>query len=121
MDPVPYADPAVQREYQRVRIATRRAAWLAVNGPCRQCGSVDQLEIDHIDPGQKVSHRIWSWSDTRLLAELEKCQVLCRSCHMIKSLGAVDLAPHGTHQCYRRGCRCDECRAGHASHNARYR
>jgi hypothetical protein len=49
------------------------------------CGSRDHLEIDHRDPGEKLSHRIWSWSPARRDAELAKCQVLCRKHHHAKS------------------------------------
>ena len=49
------------------------------------CGSAEDLELDHLDPGKKVSHRIWSWSATRREAELLKCRVLCGSHHKEKS------------------------------------
>ena len=59
------------------------------NGPCVKCGcwDLDQLEVDHIDPNTKVSHRVWSWSKERRENELAKCQVLCRACHLTKTCG----------------------------------
>ena len=82
---MPYADRERQRKYMRDWIANRRRTWLAANGPCVDCGSWEELEVDHVDPATKSSHRIWSWSDERREAELEKCVVRCRHCHDIKS------------------------------------
>lgn len=80
-----------QRDYQREWIAKRRAEWF-VGKECAVCGSIDNLELDHIDPSTKDlklrgSHNnaIWSWSAVRREAELLKCQVLCHDCHIIKS------------------------------------
>lgn len=73
------------RGYQLRWVKNRRSAWLTQNGPCRDCGSDQNLELDHIDPSQRVSHRVWSWSEERRLAELSKCQVLCRVCHLVKT------------------------------------
>jgi hypothetical protein len=78
---VPYADPDAQREYQRVWLARRRDEWFSANGPCSECGSWENLELHHLDPTQKVSHRVWSWSLARRTAELAKCTSLCRTCH----------------------------------------
>lgn len=86
---MPYKDPAQQREYQRVWQQEvqrrRREEWFVVNGPCAYCDSWKNLQLDHKDPTQKVSHRIWSWSEVRRLSELKKCQALCHTCHKIKS------------------------------------
>jgi hypothetical protein len=45
----------------------RRNAWFTENGPCQ-------------------AHNIWNWSDVRREIELAKCQVLCRPCHIEKSI-----------------------------------
>ncbi len=73
------------REYQNRWLKKRRLTWLKENGPCRQCGSSEQLEVDHIDQSQKVSHRVWSMSKEKQDAELKKCQALCHRCHARKS------------------------------------
>lgn len=73
-----------KRAYQKSWIKNRRDQWIAENGPCK-CGSDDRLQVDHIDPKTKTTHRIWSWSEERRKSELLKCQVLCYSCHKKKS------------------------------------
>lgn len=82
-----YLDPEKQRAYQREWLVRQRAAWFAVNGPCVDCSSWDQLELDHADGSTKVGHRIWSWSRVRREAELAKCVARCRTCHIEKSKG----------------------------------
>jgi hypothetical protein len=104
------------RTYQAAWVQRRRAEWLAANGPCVQCGSADQLEVDHIDRGEKLSHRIWSWTPARRDAELAKCQVLCAECHREKTAAENRREiPHGTRSCYvHRRCRCESCRRANA-------
>lgn len=102
------------RQYQARWLRARRDAALAkLGGCCARCQATDRLEVDHIDPASKVSHRMWSWSQARLDAELAKCQLLCVRCHRAKT--RAELArpiPHGTSTGYRRGCRCDACTHG---------
>jgi hypothetical protein len=107
---MPYKDKQKQNAYQVARMKRLREEWLAANGPCK-CGSCDQLEVDHIDPTTKVSHRIWSWSEKRRCEELKKCQVLWK-CHIEKSADeARQPLIHGTYSAYSwKLCRCDECR-----------
>lgn len=83
---MPYVDPEDKRRYAREWRAKRRAAYF-VDKICAACGSVDQLQLDHIDPATKIHHSIWSWSAERREAELAKCQVLCKPCHDEKSAG----------------------------------
>ena len=47
-----------KRVYQREWLARRRKAWFDLNGPCIKCGSWDDLELDHINPKDKIDHRI---------------------------------------------------------------
>ncbi len=109
---MPYKDPIKQREYQRKWIAKRRANWF-VNQACIGCGSKENLEIDHIDAKQKVSHNIWSWTKTRRDEELAKCQVLCEACHVLKSklAGEWERAKHGGYTMYTQNkCKCESCK-----------
>jgi hypothetical protein len=81
---MPYKNLEKQREYQRQWMARRKAEYFS-NKNCSTCGRSEQLEIDHIDPSTKLSHKIWSWSKIRREEELAKCQVLCKDCHLTKS------------------------------------
>jgi hypothetical protein len=89
---MPYADATVQRNYQRRWIAERREAWIRKHGPCIDCGTWDDLQVDHVDASAKVSHRVWSWSITRREAELAKCVVRCHPCHVKKTVAAKETA-----------------------------
>lgn len=80
---MPHTPETRARAYQKVR--RTRSEWIEVNGPCAECGSRDRLEVDHVDPRQKVSHSIWSWEPVKRAAELSKCRVLCRVCHKRKT------------------------------------
>lgn len=82
---MPYSDPDQQREYMRQWIAARRAAYFSGKS-CAKCGSTEKLELGHVDPTQKVDHKIWSWRVSRREAELAKCQVLCADCHTEKTV-----------------------------------
>jgi hypothetical protein len=77
---VPYKDPVRQRAAQLAHVREKRRLAL-VGRHCERCGTTDELEFHHRDPGEKISHRIWSWSWERIAKELEKCDVLCRPCH----------------------------------------
>lgn len=81
---MPYKDKDQQREYQRLWMQRRRDSFFS-GKICESCGSVKDLQLDHRDPRKKVSHRIWSWSADRREAEVDKCQVLCTTCHKLKT------------------------------------
>lgn len=113
---VPYSERReYQRDYQRKWMAARRLDFFTGKS-CARCGSTKNLELDHIDPATKVSHRIWSWSEVRRQAELAKCQVLCHSCHQHKSTEQLPITHgyqafrHGTPNMYRQGCKCGFCK-----------
>ncbi len=109
------------RKYQSQWIQKRRKEYLAGKA-CVNCGSLERLEIDHIDPKQKVSHRVWSWSESRRIIELQKCQILCHSCHKEKTRSSYPGLIHGTTNAYDHyGCRCQLCRRAVADSRADYR
>jgi 5-methylcytosine-specific restriction endonuclease McrA len=76
------------RKYQAKWVSSRRREWIAQNGPCA-CGSSDRLEVDHVNPEDKVlqPRALWSMSARNPLriAELTKLQVLCYGCHKDKT------------------------------------
>ena len=113
---MPYKDKEAKRKYQRVWMANRRKNWLN-DKSCIACGSIEQLEIDHVNPDEKWKHNFWSYSWKKIYSELEKCQVLCKPCHSSKTkvdLGAELPAEHGTHRAYnKKKCRCDVCKVFH--------
>lgn len=109
---MPYKDKDQQRAYMNAWMQKRRMAWIAENGPCRRCGTWDNLQVDHVDRDTKVDHKVWSWRKERREAELVKCQVLCRRCHKIKGEEEGSRIPptHGTLGRYLfGGCRCSLC------------
>lgn len=114
----------IQR-YQRERRSRLRSQWIKENGPCKECGSTEDLEMDHIDPSHKVHHCIWSWSPERRAAETAKCQVLCKKCHLKKTIAACVRSRHGSKKRYvKYKCRCELCvtayRERRRAENARY-
>ena len=93
---MPYKDKNKQREYQRLRVAKRRSDWFQENGPCKECNSWENLEVDHINSSLKTMNpaAIWSRSEEVRNKELAKCQVLCHDCHVLKTIECKD-SSHG--------------------------
>jgi len=81
---MPYKNREDKKKFQREWLSQRRADFFK-DKSCVNCGSKENLELDHIDRTQKVSHRIWSWSKERRDNETAKCQALCGSCHTKKT------------------------------------
>jgi 5-methylcytosine-specific restriction endonuclease McrA len=82
-----------------------------LGGKCRQCESVDDLQFDHLDPTTKkfsITSR-WNARLNVLLPELEKCQLLCRACHLDKT-NRHRTVPHGGGKSGKHNCRCEPCR-----------
>lgn len=81
--------------YLRAWVKSRRDAWLLENGPCKKCGSPERLEVDHIVAATKAPflkkgmgskrRNLWGLATPKRLKELAKCQVLCHSCHKLKT------------------------------------
>lgn len=85
---MPYADINQQREYSKVWTRNKRQRlrqeWIEANGPCQDCGGSESLEIHHKDPSQKKFKPSSLWTRKREVreAELDKCIVLCKDCHL---------------------------------------
>lgn len=94
---MPYKNPEDKKAWDRKRRIHQRAvnrlkvsAWAEENGHghCVKCGTTEELEWDHIDPGTKdfVISSNYGRTWARLLEELAKCQRLCKPCHIIKTV-----------------------------------
>jgi 5-methylcytosine-specific restriction endonuclease McrA len=119
---MPFTDPAALKAYQIRWKKERKDAWFSANGPCKRCGSRKDLELDHLNPAKKVSHRVWSWSKARREVELAKCQVLCGRCHKAKTAAERrEKLDHGTRGMYGAGCRCEQCRKANANYMQTWR
>ena len=116
---MPYKDKDKQREYQLEWMKNRRYKYLGGRS-CEQCGSDYRLNIHHVNPEDKTSHCIWSWSEARIEAELEKCIILCDKCH--RQLHNPRTVAHGTITRYKNHkCRCDDCRKSNADYERKRR
>jgi 5-methylcytosine-specific restriction endonuclease McrA len=101
------------KEYQRNWMKQRRLEWVNANGPCKSCGSDENLEVDHIDPSLKRNHvsRLWSCRVEVREKELAKCQVLCYNCHLKKTISEISGTTHGTYAMRNKyGCSCEICK-----------
>jgi hypothetical protein len=105
-----YTDKDRQREYCRVWVKKRRDRFFSGKS-CSVCGSSEDLVIHHENPGEKINHRIWSWTDTRRSAEIAKCVILCKKCHIEHHAQEKRKYIHGTITMYQKHkCRCELCR-----------
>ena len=65
------------------RKARRKQLIEMLGGKCEQCGTIDNLEFDHLDPSQKlftIGAKMNNDWDT-LVVEAKKCRLLCSKCH----------------------------------------
>lgn len=103
----------------RAKRYAERIIWAValLGGKCNKCGSCDDLQFDHIDPKAKsftITTRIRDWGIETLIPELVKCQLLCGSCHRLKTMAdrgySVAVGRHGTISTYTY-CHCELCKA----------
>jgi len=105
------------RKYmKRLTRHNRKLALEYLGGKCVACGSIEELETDHIynDLDKKRIVDLLSGSWERLKKELDKCQLLCKDCHTEKTIleqgYCLPGERHGHRTIYRKGCRCDLCK-----------
>lgn len=121
---MPYNILSEQQNYQLNWIRKRRDEWINENGPCKICGSNEDLEIDHINPNDKEINisRIWSRKKEIRDKELSKCQVLCSDCHWRKTQKQRYNLIHGTITGYKNYfCRCVLCTKAQVEANKKYK
>lgn len=76
----------LQRKYKAEMYKTRKLeAIIYLGGECVKCGGKVELELDHIDRKSKKFPISRAPSNKLFWEEVQKCQVLCRWCHRIKS------------------------------------
>lgn len=102
------------REYMLNRYyETRKFCINKLGGKCVHCGSIENLEIDHIEPKLKLyeAHYFHSISAKKLIIELAKCQILCKICHLKKTVSEKPPFTHGTvYSAMKMKCKCKTCR-----------
>lgn len=111
------------RDYMKRRYDERRALAIStLGGKCAECGTTENLEVDHKDRTKKsmTFDRMTMVSIDKFIEELAKCQLLCDPCHNGKTLGERGLqraiGTHGTlSSC--RYCKCDLCREAKNEYN----
>ena len=101
--------------YSLARYHRKRNAYIvSLGGKCVRCGATQQLEFDHIKRSEKLFTitDCWDYPVQMMLAELAKCQLLCKPCHKAKTLVEVTgPRAHGTWGQYTNGkCRCRVCK-----------
>lgn len=99
-------------EYHRKRYdSKRRLLELYLGGVCVACGSAESLEFDHIDPDTKSFAIMAKWTQpiSKLVDELDKCQLLCADCHRAKTIEGLSVE-HGGGVSGKKNCDCGPCR-----------
>lgn len=114
--------------YMRERYANNRKAALEyLGGECVRCGSVEQLEFDHIDRTTKeytIGSNVLYRRLENIKDELDKCQLLCKPCHDDKGheVGDIGVAEHGHITMWKNHkCHCLVCNAARKTFNKEYR
>lgn len=72
-----------------------------LGGRCASCGSTEELEFDHVDRLTKKFSiaRKWKLPLSELRPELDKCQLLCRPCHLAKTAAANEWTNEKIYEC----------------------
>jgi 5-methylcytosine-specific restriction endonuclease McrA len=114
--------------YMKNRRAQRREKLIELSdGICSNCNATNNLEFNHIDRLTKLfvlSGKGLDKSWDKILKELDKCELLCNTCHLEKTREQYknnEIRPwndkkhipytHGTVRSYEeKACRCDLCK-----------
>lgn len=85
---------AYMKKYMADRWGKRRSSAIEqLGGKCVSCGSIENLQFDHKDSKDKsfALSKNPSMKESVWQEELQKCQLLCESCHIEKSVVSGDL------------------------------
>tara|TARA_R110002012_G_scaffold35523_2_gene101273 strand:+ start:885 stop:1880 length:996 start_codon:yes stop_codon:yes gene_type:complete len=80
-------------EQKRIRYERRQYLREYLGGKCVRCGATEKLDFDHIIPADKsytIGSNITCFSLEELILEVDKCQLLCRPCHIQKGRESGD-------------------------------
>ncbi len=89
-------DRAYHRNYNRKYYHLRRAEYIRLlGGECVICGSKENLEFDHTIPDTKEFSigKLMNYARAKVLAELDKCRLLCTTCHKKRTRASVSVEP----------------------------
>lgn len=111
------------KKYMLERYHRRRKEWIDLQGgKCVSCGSINELEIDHIDRTTKkydIGKIMTSGNKIMLNEELAKCQVLCYACHKKKSDKEKEVE-HGGGVSGKKNCPCQPCKSKKSEYSRNY-
>ena len=104
------------RRYFAVRYKKRRLMVVKfLGGKCNKCNCTENLQVDHIDYKNKTFgiDQLWKASEKRFWEEVKKCQLLCKNCHIEKTIlergNKLARGTHGTLSSLRY-CKCNLCK-----------
>lgn len=115
------------REYHIKRYhKLKDEAFAFLGGKCKKCGSIKNLQFDHIDPAEKEIEmgKFLTFPLKKFWKEVKKCQLLCDECHQTKSIlesgKKIAKGKHGTISSYRY-CHCEICKEAKREWTRNYR
>ena len=114
------------KEYMLTRYRERRNKAIEKLGGRCKCGVTDGLQFDHIDPATKhfTIAKLSSVNEDDFWKEIDKCQLLCDSCHQEKTLAESGKTSakfvHGTLSSFRY-CKCEDCKSAKAEYMREYK
>lgn len=106
------------------RAERRQDCYTRLGNKCARCGITNvDFEFDHMDPSTKtmcISSMLDMPLDV-LYAELIKCQLLCKDCHVEKTNEENGSVQHSITGYSHHKCRCDVCRTAWNENVRKYR